>query len=90
VYAETRLTLADVEELQKRIAVLKDWVKPGGHEDHVVAGLTEEIESIRPNSPRKRRRIADLKKQLEERDGFRAERVRDLAVHEARLAELQR
>jgi hypothetical protein len=39
---------------------MKDWVKPGGGEDRIVARLTEEIASARRSPPRHSRRIEDM------------------------------
>ena len=86
IQADTRLALANAEELQAHIQCLKEWLEPDGGANSAAARIEIEIASIRPNSSRHRRRIAELREQLQRIDAGRAERQLELAKYEARLA----
>jgi hypothetical protein len=85
----TWVALASEQELREEIVRLEDQLRPGGGEDEIVARLATEIASIRPNSPRKRRRIAEKKEQLEDREIYRDMKATQLAACARRLAELE-
>ena len=87
VEADTHLGLADCDELRQHINRLKAWLEPGGG-DSAPASVKAKIASIRPNSPRHRRRIQELRETLQHLDEARVEHERELAKYEARLAQI--